>query len=197
MSLTFVFCILHLFALTIAAPSFLNLTAISVANGESTLECWQLSDPFAVSNQAGTAGAAVKQLGNVTNATYSILPAKFDGGLHRAPAVQYAFLPVPVPAHDHDHDTLVPKLVLTTLPIQIRCLPLRPSAHHLTHFEAQGLGSRRKTWSDFRGGHSRRERQGPHYQISQQPGNDGAANSHCRRPGARTPCSLRWSMPGV
>lgn len=88
MSLTFVLLILQLFATTIAAPSFLNLTAISAANGDSTLECWQLSDPFIVSNDAGTIGSAIKQLGNVANVTYTILPAKFNGGAHRAPAVQ-------------------------------------------------------------------------------------------------------------
>ena len=88
LSLTFVVVILQLFATTIAAPSYLNLTAITAANGESTLECWQLSDPFTVSNQAGTIGTAVKPLGNVTNAIYTILPARFNGGLHQAPAVQ-------------------------------------------------------------------------------------------------------------
>lgn len=88
MSLTFVFVILQLFATTIAAPSYLNLTAITAANGKSTLECWQLSDPFKVSNQAGTIGTAVKSLGNVANATYTILPPKFNGGLHQAPVVQ-------------------------------------------------------------------------------------------------------------
>lgn len=88
MSLAFVVIILQLFATTFAAPSFLNLTAIAAANGESILECWQLSEPFTFSNQAGTAGAAIKQLGNVANATYTVLPAKFDGGIHRAPAVQ-------------------------------------------------------------------------------------------------------------
>ncbi|MCJ1263281.1 hypothetical protein MMC22_003151 [Lobaria immixta] len=93
MSVTLVLFILQLFASTFASPSFLNLTAISATNGESTLECWQLSDQFTMSSQAGTAGTAIKQLGNVTNATYTILPAKFDGGAHRAPAVQYvAFL---------------------------------------------------------------------------------------------------------
>lgn len=64
------------------------LTVIAAANGESILECWQLSDPFILSSQAGTTGAAVKKLGNVANATYTVLPAKFDGGIHRAPAVQ-------------------------------------------------------------------------------------------------------------
>ncbi|MCJ1363973.1 hypothetical protein MMC16_003082 [Acarospora aff. strigata] len=93
MTIVFFIYLLQLFASTNAALTFLNLTAISTTNGESTLECWQLSDPFTVSNQAGTTGTAVQQLGNVANASYVVLPARFDGGLHNAPAVQYvAFL---------------------------------------------------------------------------------------------------------
>lgn len=83
-----IFSILQLFTSTIATPTFLNLTAISAANGESTLECWQLSSPFTVSNQAGTTGSAVQQLGNAANASFAIIPAQFNGGAHRAPAVQ-------------------------------------------------------------------------------------------------------------
>lgn len=76
-------------AIALAAPSYLNLTAISAANGESTLECWQLSTPFTVSNQAGTSGTAIDHLGDVANATFTILPARFNGGAHNAPSVQY------------------------------------------------------------------------------------------------------------
>lgn len=88
MSFILILSILQLFASTIATPTLLNLTAISAAKGESTLECWQLSSPFAVSNQAGTTGSAVQQLGNAANASYAIIPARFIGGAHRAPAVQ-------------------------------------------------------------------------------------------------------------
>ena len=84
--------LLHLFTFASATLTYLNLTAISASNGASVLECWQLSAPFVISNQAGTVGAATAQLGNVANASFSVLPAKFDGGAHRAPAVQYVFL---------------------------------------------------------------------------------------------------------
>ena len=84
------FSLLQLFvALALATPIFLNLTAISASNGHSTLECWQLTDPFAVSNTPGTTGTAIQQLGNASNASFTILPPKFDGGAHRAPAVQW------------------------------------------------------------------------------------------------------------
>lgn len=74
----------------IAAPisTYLNLTAISAANGKSTLECWQLATPFTISQQAGIQGTALLPLGNTTSAFYIVIPGKFDGGLHQAPAVQ-------------------------------------------------------------------------------------------------------------
>lgn len=74
---------------TPAAPTTLNLTAISAADGASTLECWQLADPFTVSSQAGTSGVALHRLGDTVNTSVLVIPAHFDGGAHRAPAVQY------------------------------------------------------------------------------------------------------------
>ncbi|KAJ6443755.1 small secreted protein [Purpureocillium lavendulum] len=67
----------------------LNLTAIGASNGESTLECWQLDSPFKLSTGAGTSGALGLFLGDLSNATYTVLPGRFDGGLHRAPAQQF------------------------------------------------------------------------------------------------------------
>ena len=69
-------------------PSSLNLTAISAENGRSIFECWQLQSPFVDSTQAGTDGAIFAQLGNASNASFAILPPKFNGGLHNAPFVQ-------------------------------------------------------------------------------------------------------------
>ena len=71
-------------------PKKFNLTAISAVDGKSTLECWQLVEPIAVSSSPGTVGTANQQLGNLSNASYTILPSRFDGGLHNAPAAQYA-----------------------------------------------------------------------------------------------------------
>ncbi|KAL8786474.1 MAG: hypothetical protein Q9213_002790 [Squamulea squamosa] len=74
-------------------PAYLNLTAIGAKNGSSTIECWQLAAPLKVSNVAGVSGAAIAQLGQTGNTSYTLIPAKFDGGLHNAPTVQYvAFL---------------------------------------------------------------------------------------------------------
>ncbi|CAF9941799.1 hypothetical protein IMSHALPRED_002907 [Imshaugia aleurites] len=71
-------------------PSHLNITTIATASGKSTLECWQLSAPFVASSQAGTSGAVIAQLGETGATSYTLLPPGFDGGLHNAPAVQYA-----------------------------------------------------------------------------------------------------------
>jgi len=62
----------------------LNVTAISGKNGASTLECWQLK-----SVAAGYASAANFPLGQVTNATFSIIPPRTYVGLRQAPQVQY------------------------------------------------------------------------------------------------------------
>lgn len=67
----------------------LNVTAIGARNGSSTLECWQMDAPFVISNQAGTVGSALANLGNVTGLLYSVIPAGFDGGVHNAPAKQW------------------------------------------------------------------------------------------------------------
>ncbi|KAJ9144623.1 hypothetical protein NKR23_g5993 [Pleurostoma richardsiae] len=68
----------------------LNLTAIGALNGESTLECWQLG-PFASSSTPGVSGALNLFLGDASNASYTVIPGRFDGGLHNAPALQYVF----------------------------------------------------------------------------------------------------------
>jgi len=74
----------------ITTPS-LNLTAIAASDGSSVLECWQFPG-FAASAQAGTSGALNLFLGDTANVSYTILPARFNGGLHTAPAAQYVFL---------------------------------------------------------------------------------------------------------
>ena len=67
--------------------TYLNLTAIAASNGESSLECWQVG-PIVKSAVPGTSGASSLLFGETTNASYTIIPARFDGGLHTAPAVQ-------------------------------------------------------------------------------------------------------------
>lgn len=70
------------------APPYLNITAISAADDASILECWELASPFETSSEPGVAGAAFAQLGDGAAASYAIIPADFDGGMHNAPVVQ-------------------------------------------------------------------------------------------------------------
>lgn len=68
-------------------PPALNLTAISASSGNSVLECWALPG-FVASAQAGTVGALNLLLGDLVNATYTVIPPRFNGGLHKSPAPQ-------------------------------------------------------------------------------------------------------------
>ncbi|EIN03556.1 hypothetical protein PUNSTDRAFT_146994 [Punctularia strigosozonata HHB-11173 SS5] len=83
--------LLALAALARAANQTLIATAIVTdpSTNASAFECWQLAAPFTVSTGAGTAGAATLQLGALANATYTVLPPHFEGGVHNAPFPQY------------------------------------------------------------------------------------------------------------
>ncbi|KAJ5160826.1 uncharacterized protein N7482_007830, partial [Penicillium canariense] len=80
--------------LTLAAANTLNVTVLGAKDNRSTLECWALEPGFQTSNQAGTSGTEALNLGPIggahaANATYSVIPAGFDGGRHNAPAQQW------------------------------------------------------------------------------------------------------------
>jgi hypothetical protein len=69
--------------------STLNVTVLGARHSRSTLECWALQPGFETSAQAGTSGSSVMNLGVATgNATFTAIPAEFDGGRHNAPALQ-------------------------------------------------------------------------------------------------------------
>lgn len=79
------------FAATCAADdseAFFATAIVTDAQNNSALECWQLNASVAISTGAGTAGATTVQLGNITNATYTLLPANYYGGIHNAPFPQ-------------------------------------------------------------------------------------------------------------
>lgn len=77
------------FAAIAPTPKTVNITTIATnAQKQSTLECWQLDAPLVASAAAGTAGAVFAQLGETGATSWGIVPARFDGGLHNAPAVQ-------------------------------------------------------------------------------------------------------------
>lgn len=63
----------------------LNITVTGARNNASTIECWQLDNPFQSSATPGIAGSATTVLGEVANVSFTVVPAAFDGGLHTAP----------------------------------------------------------------------------------------------------------------
>ncbi|KAI1340403.1 hypothetical protein F5Y15DRAFT_380578 [Xylariaceae sp. FL0016] len=73
------------------AQTYLNMTSITGRNSISVLECWRLETPFETSNVPGVIGTRTLNLGDATNATYTVLPSRFDGGLHNAPVKQYVW----------------------------------------------------------------------------------------------------------
>ena len=83
-----ILCLLLVPRIAVSAVTHINLTTTAAENGVSVLQCWQLDAPFITSTQKGTAGAIVAQLGNLANASYSIIPAGSNGGNHVAPVAQ-------------------------------------------------------------------------------------------------------------
>ncbi|TFY61154.1 hypothetical protein EVJ58_g4702 [Rhodofomes roseus] len=72
-----------------ASNAFFATAIVTDAKNNSALECWQLNASVSVSSGAGTAGATSIQLGDLANATYTVLPPNFYGGVHNAPYPQW------------------------------------------------------------------------------------------------------------
>jgi hypothetical protein len=73
------------FGATAAQAPRLNITATGASKNASTIECWQLNNPFESSATPGISGSATALLGEVANMSFTVVPAAFDGGLHNAP----------------------------------------------------------------------------------------------------------------
>ena len=73
---------------TTSNGTFLDLTAIVTRHNNSALECWRLTNPFTTSSGAGTAGASTLNIASLANATYTVVPPRFEGGIHNAPHPQ-------------------------------------------------------------------------------------------------------------
>lgn len=69
-------------------PNTLNITALTGRNNVTVLECWQLTAELAPATIPGRVGSLALPIGNVSNAVYGVLPARFNGGLHNAPRKQ-------------------------------------------------------------------------------------------------------------
>ena len=74
-----------------ANNTFLTSTALVTDKfNNSALQCWEFITPFSVSSDAGTSGAATLSF-NTTEAVYTVIPPRFNGGIHRAPKAQSVF----------------------------------------------------------------------------------------------------------
>ncbi len=68
--------------------AFLELTAVFTKHNASNFECWRLASPFTTSTGAGTVGALTLLIDSLANATYTVFPPRFKGGIHNAPHAQ-------------------------------------------------------------------------------------------------------------
>ncbi|MBE3049691.1 hypothetical protein IMZ48_45785 [Candidatus Bathyarchaeota archaeon] len=73
-------------------PPGLNITAVTAEAGLSKFQCWQFG-PFAAPTEQGLIDGPISLgLGDVSHATFAIIPAGFDGGMHFAPSKQYVYI---------------------------------------------------------------------------------------------------------
>lgn len=74
-------------------PSTLNITSLGHQDGVTTLECWQLDNPFQTTIQTGVPGTLQLQLGDITNMSYTVVPPRYFPPAHNAPIIQYVYAP--------------------------------------------------------------------------------------------------------
>ncbi|CAI6333148.1 unnamed protein product [Periconia digitata] len=68
--------------------TYLTATALVTKGNDSAFECWQLTEPFRRASVPGISGAQIVTISNNTDLAYSIIPPRFDGGIHNAPVPQ-------------------------------------------------------------------------------------------------------------
>lgn len=71
-------------------PGQLQITALTASpNGQSVIECWELTDPSRVLDVPGNVGSILNGLGPIESASHVVTKPRYPGGWHKAPAVQY------------------------------------------------------------------------------------------------------------
>lgn len=79
----------------VLTPQPLNITTLTAnANKESIFECWSVAD-LKVSAEPGVQGALIARLAPGAALNLFNIPARFDGGLHNAPVIQWVSLLTP------------------------------------------------------------------------------------------------------
>ncbi|KIJ37407.1 hypothetical protein M422DRAFT_50475 [Sphaerobolus stellatus SS14] len=72
----------------------LQVHAVTGNNNASIFQCWEVNPPFSISQQAGTVGAKIQQLGIVQGASVVFFNEKnvTYAGLHPAPSPQWVLI---------------------------------------------------------------------------------------------------------
>jgi len=75
----------------ILTSTHVRVNALIGKDDASAVQCWQVEPPFGISQQAGTVGAKIQQLGNMQHATVVFFneTGPTAAGLHPAPAPQW------------------------------------------------------------------------------------------------------------
>ncbi|KAL6702548.1 hypothetical protein ACN47E_001545 [Coniothyrium glycines] len=61
---------------------------VTDATNNTIFQCWRLGNPFITSSVPGVSGTQVVTISNNTNLGYTVLPPRYDGGIHTAPVAQ-------------------------------------------------------------------------------------------------------------
>ncbi|KAF1834797.1 hypothetical protein BDW02DRAFT_497558 [Decorospora gaudefroyi] len=61
---------------------------ITSPQNTTVIQCWRLAQPFTRSSLPGITGSQTVTISNTTRLDYTILPPRYDGGLHTAPVPQ-------------------------------------------------------------------------------------------------------------
>ncbi|KAF2023705.1 hypothetical protein EK21DRAFT_80253 [Setomelanomma holmii] len=78
----------QIFAQTDTNNTYLIAPALVSRNNSTIIQCWKLTTSFKRSSIPGISGTQVATISNNTNLAYTILPPRYNGGLHTAPAPQ-------------------------------------------------------------------------------------------------------------
>jgi hypothetical protein len=71
-----------------ANTTYLIAPALVTRDNNTIIQCWKLNSPFKRASTPGIIGTQTAVVSNNTNLAYTILPPRYDGGLHTAPVPQ-------------------------------------------------------------------------------------------------------------
>ncbi|KAI9740277.1 MAG: hypothetical protein M1834_004855 [Cirrosporium novae-zelandiae] len=85
-------CCLAFASIALAASSnessLVATALVTNSQNHTAIECWKFTPPFTASSSSGTSGALTFNFEDLANATYTVIPGRFNGGQHNAPHPQ-------------------------------------------------------------------------------------------------------------